>query len=217
MEDVEPGKLPERGVRPLSGTTVLAPRCGSNLATLLHLTDSDTPIYHVVRGKVCITTYYGFVDASSSGFGQFVKRPGGVSARFGLWEQDLESSTSNFRELCNLVEAVEEEAKLGLLRHLELWIFTNNSTAEFAFHNGSSLAKILHSLVKKLRKVEMECGVTLHVLHVTGTCMIAQGTDGLSQGSLMEGVMTGKDMLSYINIATSATERHPVLVNMVRG
>jgi hypothetical protein len=32
----------------------------------------------------------------------------------------------------------------------------------------------------QLRKAVMQVGITLHLLHVAGTRMIAQGTDGLS-------------------------------------
>jgi len=38
--------------------------------------------------------------------------------------------------------------------------------------------------------------MVIHVIHVSGKRMIAQGTDGVSRGFLMEGVMAGDDMLS---------------------
>ena len=43
--------------------------------------------------------------------------------------------------------------------------------------------------------------------------MIAQGTNGLSRGTFLEGVMTGKDMLAY----KGAIERQPTLVDYVQS
>jgi hypothetical protein len=37
--------------------------------------------------------------------------------------------------------------------------------------------------------------------------MIAQGTDGLSQGIFLEGVVRGKDMLSFVDLLRTAIER----------
>ena len=58
------------------------------------------------------------------------------------------------------------------------------------------------------RLVEMEYGMSLHIVHVSGKRMIAQGTDGCSRGSLMEGVMAGENMLSFIDLGCSALDRH---------
>ena len=46
--------------------------------------------------------------------------------------------------------------------------------------------------------------------------MIAQGTDGCSRGSLMEGVMAGEDMLNFVDLARSAIERCPALLDWIR-
>jgi hypothetical protein len=44
---------------------------------------------------------------------------------------------------------------------------------------------------------------------------MAQGTDGLSRGSFLEGVARGEDMLSFINLAQNAFERSPTLREFV--
>ena len=62
----------------------------------------------------------------------------------------------------------------------------------------------------------MKYGLLIHIIHVSGKRMIAQGTDGCSRGSLMEGVMAGKDMLSFVDLAKSAYERHPPLLDWIR-
>jgi hypothetical protein len=61
----------------------------------------------------------------------------------------------------------------------------------------------------------MKYEFTLHVVHVAGTRMIAQGTDGLSRGSLLEGVVKGEDMLSFVDLSRLAIERHPGLLEFV--
>ena len=46
--------------------------------------------------------------------------------------------------------------------------------------------------------------------------MIEQGTDGISRGNLMEGVMTGKSMLSFVPIHLTAMERSKGLLRWIR-
>ena len=69
-------------------------------------------------------------------------------------------------------------------------------------------------LVLELRMLEMEFGLTIHIIHISGKRMIAQGTDGCSRGSLMEGVMAGEDMLMFVDLATPATDRYPPLARL---
>ena len=59
--------------------------------------------------------------------------------------------------------------------------------------------------------------MVLHIIHVAGTRMIAQGTDGLSRGDLLEGVMKGIDFLSYVPVHLSALDRSPELEGWLRG
>ena len=202
---------------PESGITRAVPRLAPDLKALLKLADGDKPALRVVRSKVVFTAYYGFGDASSGGFGATVERADGVHGRFGLWGQDADDKSSNYRELRNLVETVEEEASEGQLSNVELWLFTDNSTAESCYYKGSSTSPLLHELILRLRKVEIDIGFRLYMVHVAGTRMIAQGTDGLSRGMLLEGVLTGKSMLGYIDLAKGAIDRHPPLLNFVRS
>ena len=62
---------------------------------------------------------------------------------------------------------------------------------------------VLFELVLRLRRLEMTVGLILRVVHVAGTQMIAQGTDGLSRGNLLEGVMKGEDFLSFVPLPSS--------------
>ena len=47
--------------------------------------------------------------------------------------------------------------------------------------------------------------------------MIAQGTDGLSRGNLLEGVMTGESMISFIPLHLSATQRSKTLFKWLKS
>jgi hypothetical protein len=96
--------------------------------------------------------------------------------RFGLWGKDAEDASSNYQELWNLVETVEQEAGSRVLEGNELWIFTNNSTAKSCFMKGDSKSEKLNALVLQLRMVELRSSFTLHVVHPAGTCMIAHCT-----------------------------------------
>ena len=111
-----------------------------------------------------------------------------------------------------MAETIKEKAVQGHLKDSELCFFTDYSTAERCFVKSSSTLKTLHGLVLRLRKVEMDYGVTIFLVHCVSTRMIAQGTYCLSRGSLLEGVLAGQDMLSFIDIAKTATERYqPIL------
>jgi hypothetical protein len=146
-----------------------------------------------------------------------VKDHNGVRFRIGLWSSKEEEESSNYKELINLVNTVSSEARAGRLNNCEFFLFTDNSTAESCFYKGTSKSKLLHSLVLSLRMLEMEYGMSIYIVHISGTRMIAQGTDGCSRGSLMEGVMTGTDMLAFVDLSRSAIDRHPPLLDWVRG
>ncbi len=176
--------------------------------------------------------FYGFGDASGKQFratlsqnyncrGRLVKGTkgqNGIRFRIGLWLAEEEEESSNYKERKNLVDTVEEEAKAGRLKNCKFFLFVDNSTAESCFfYRGGSKSRHLHALVLALPSLEMMHGMVIHVIHVSGKRMTAQGTDGYSRGSLMEGVMAGQDMLSFINLAHTAIERHPPLLDWVRS
>jgi hypothetical protein len=211
----EKGFVKERG--PPSGFTPTVPRLLKDLEALLILTSSATPVKRVIRRKRVTTAIYGFGDASAGGFGASLDLPEGIHGRFGVWGRDEEDKSSNYRELCNLVETVEEEALAGRMSDTELWLFTDNSTAESCFTKGGSSSELLHELVLRLRKVEMDTGLRLRLVHVAGTRMIAQGTDGLSRGMMCEGVLAGRNMLEYVDIAKCANSRHPPLAAFMQA
>ena len=119
--------------------------------------------------------------------------------------------SSNLRELQNLVDTLKLMGKSGELEGAEVFIFTDNSTAESAFFKGASKSRLLFELILELRELEMNCRTRIHFVHVAGTRMIAQGSDGLSRGNLSEGVMRGMAMESFIPLNESALERSSAL------
>ena len=147
---------------PALGLTAAVPRFQSDLEALVCLTQSQTPVLRPIRrSSWVLTAFYRFGDASSAGFGASIERPNGLHTQYGLWPRDVEDQSSNYRELKNLVDTVEEESKAGYLQGSELWLFTDNSTAESCFHKGGSSSRHLHDLVLRLRKLELDARFTL--------------------------------------------------------
>jgi hypothetical protein len=161
---------------------------------------------------------YGFADASGGGLGSTVTVPGsGIRCRIGVWGKDDESESSNFKEFENVVLTVEEEARNGLLNGASMFLFTDNSTVEGALFKGNTPSRKLFNLIVRFRKIQMVRDAEIVVSHVSGTRMIAQGTDGVSRGVFTEGVATGIDMLSFIPLHLSAIDRNPLITEWVRS
>ena len=62
----------------------------------------------------------------------------------------------------------------------------------------------------------MKYRTKLHFIHVAGTRMIAQGSDGLSRGNLSEGVMRGAVMDLFIPLNETAFERSATLKDWLK-
>jgi hypothetical protein len=86
-----------------------------------------------------------------------------------------EQRSSNWRELNNLVEAVDRIVNENGMRGSEIFIFTDNLTAEAAFWKGTSQSPLLFELVLRLKTIEMEHDLHLHLVHVSGLRMIDEG------------------------------------------
>ncbi len=189
------------------------PRFGDDLDCLDDLFASDTPPLRVIRSNQVALAVYGFVDASGAGFGSSLLLPtGNIAYRQGVWGRDTDSASSNYRELCNLVETIEEGCASGSLRNCEVFLCTDNSVAEGAFYRGNSPSRVLFELVRRLCILDMHGQIMLHVIHVAGSRMIAQGTDGLSRGDFSAGVMTGQHMLDFVPLHLSGIKRSPLVL-----
>jgi hypothetical protein len=198
-------------VEPVQPTWVKAvPRLIDDIEALLELTKGKSPPLRRVRCSKHACAYYGFGDASGCGFGATLQFGEDIEYEYGQWSWESQES-SNWRELNNLVEFAEGKVRTKDLEGCELFIFTDNTTAEAAFWKGSSKSRKLFDLVLRLRKLEMEHDMIIHVVHVSGKRMIAQGTDGLSRADHSEGVMQGKPMVEFIPLHRDPLEREPKL------
>jgi hypothetical protein len=187
------------------------PRLKSDVEALLELFRSDEPPIRWVRGRKISKAVYSFADASGAGYGQSLSLDNVILYPHGIWDETTMSQSSNFRELSNLVHTLEEGVKSGTLLHTKVWIFTDNTTAEGVFWKGHSPNPLLNELALRLRVLEMDGSIRIQMVHVPGTRMIQQGTDGLSRGDLTEGVMAGSSMLEHVPLKLSALERQPRL------
>ena len=200
--------------------TTVSSRFAHDVRAFDTLFQGEEPVKLLIRGKNLWEVIYGFGDASGAGFGSsFVKAidENKIYFRYGRWGSDLDDSSSNFRELNNLVESLEELIEVQDLKGVEIFIFTDNSTAESAFYRGSSSVKTLFELILRLKKIEVKAGLKIVMIHIAGTRMIAQGVDGLSRGCLSEGVMRGEPISGFIPLHLNAFERCSLVENWLRG
>ena len=107
---------------------------------------------------------------------------------------------------------MEKHVREGKLRDCEIFLLTDNLVAETAFYKGSSSNETLFNLVFRLRKVELEGGIILHIIHVSGKRMIASGVDALSKGDTTKGIMKGNSILTYFPFHLGAHQRSKGIV-----
>jgi hypothetical protein len=189
---------------------VAVPRLADDMAAFADLCRAEEPPLRRVRCSKVASAYYGFGDASKSGFGATLQFGDHIEYEYGQWSWESKES-SNWRELNNLVEFAEGKVRSKDLEGCELFIFTDNMTAEAAFWKGSSQSEKLFELVLRLRKLEMDHDMIVHVVHVSGRRMIKQGSDGLSRADHSEGVMQGKPMVDYTPLHLDPLEREAKL------
>ena len=109
-------------------TTVKAvPRLVFDLKALKSFFDQDKAPWRFVRGNKVHVVRYGFGDASKAGFGSTIQVKGGISFRYGTWTEQGNEASSNFRELENLAQTLEDEIKNNRLAGTEVFLFTDNA------------------------------------------------------------------------------------------
>jgi hypothetical protein len=213
-------------------TIVLAvPRLEADLEALTTLMASPTPPECIIRSSRVMVALNGFADASGAGFGSTIAGKNGIFFRYSIWGSDLASCSSNYRELFNLTEAASEhishlrfqhfkslvdsislEASSTSLLRCQFFLFTDNAVAEAAFYKGTSSNRQLFDLVLRLRRLEVDHAFSLHVIHISGRRMQSQGTDSLSRGDLLSGVMHGSPLLDFVPLHLAASTRSTGLI-----
>jgi len=106
-----------------------------------------------------------------------------------------------------VVDTLEDLWDQGELTGVEVFVFTDNSTAESAYHHGTSSSETLFEMVLRLKKLEVRAGARIHLIHCSGKREIASGADGLSRGDLTEGIMAGARLEDFVPVHLSAVER----------
>ena len=184
------------------------PRLRADVAALRIFLSAEKAPWRFIRGRRVGVVQYGFADAAKAGFGATIQdSEQGLWYRLGVWSCAEAEESSNYRELANLVETLEEHITTSDAKGIELFIFTDNSTAEAAFYKGTSSSIKLFDLVVRLKSLEMDHSCLIHFVHIAGTRMISQGTDGISRGDFNAGVMQGEEMSTFVPIHLSALER----------
>jgi hypothetical protein len=185
----------------------IATRLKDDIEALQSLFDLDQPPLRQVRPKSTAVASYMFGDASGAGFGSSLKIDNKIHYLHGKWSREKSAESSNYRELANLINAITDAVQNNLLEDTELFLFTDNGTAESVFFKGTSSSRKLFELMFSLHKLQMHWGIPLHIIHVAGRRMISQGTDGLSRGLTNDGVMAGLSMLNFVPLHLNAIER----------
>jgi hypothetical protein len=146
-----------------------APRLHDDIHPLSVLFSSDKPPRRIIRLNKISEALYMFGDASGSGFGSSLKVGKEIFYLHGQWKPSFSQESSNYRELCNLINAIKRASFEGLLKDSELFVFTDNTAAESSFYKGTSSSKRLFKLTLDLRELQMNDGLMLHVIHVVGS------------------------------------------------
>ncbi len=146
-------------------------------------------------------------DASNKAKGSAVVEQYGVDYESGAWNLEWRMKLSNCREAENLTDRLERLVGGGLLKNHEVFLITDNSAFEGAFYKGHSKLRELLDIVLRVHKCQQDGGFVLHVIHISGKCMRASGVDGLSQGDLTEGMMAGRNPLTFVLFNRGADER----------
>ena len=127
-----------------------------------------------------------FGDGSGTGTGGTIQYPDETQLKLwmGAWEPRVWHFSSNWKELRTLLATLQQTKRDGnkTVSGSTFFYFTDNTTVYFVVGSGSSTSLELHKLVVEIKLLEQELGCVLEVVHVPGTLMITQGTDGLSRG-----------------------------------
>jgi hypothetical protein len=114
------------------------PRLRRDILALTELFSSKTPPRRQVRPTKSAVAVYQFGDDSGFGFGSSLMIADTIYYQHGQWSFDHAAESSNYRELANLIYAIEKAHEKGLLEDTELFFYIDNMTAESVFYKGTS-------------------------------------------------------------------------------
>ena len=199
-------------------SVMVVPRFLDDLKALKTLLSDSTPPMRIVRSKRLTSMTISFVDASGKGAGASTLEIDKKISTLQSIKADREKTSSNFKELHNLVDTLEKEYENRNFHNTKVFLCTDNSVAERAFIKGSSKSPLLFLLVLRLHKLQLKTNFKLHVLHVAGSRMVEQGTDGLSRGIIYEGLLGSRyNFLRYLPLDKSSIMRSPLVLKWLQS
>jgi hypothetical protein len=151
----------------------------------------------------CLIPSFG--DGSGTGTGGTVQYEEGAPFEMwlGTWHPRLFHFSANWKEMRTLLATLERAKAQNRtdVCGITFFYFTDSMTVYCAVTKGSSSSPGLHGMVEKIKKLEIELGCHLEVVHVPGTTIITERTDGLSRGiwvSALHPRPTQRQLLSEI-------------------
>jgi hypothetical protein len=112
-------------------------------------------------------------------------RSPGMELWMGVWGARAKPQTSNWKEARTVLESLRKEVHTGRLEGRMVFYFTDNLVSYYVINKGSSTSPGLHDLAMEIKELCVQLKCQLEVVHVPGTIMISQGTDGQSRGLWM--------------------------------
>jgi hypothetical protein len=144
------GLIPREQVYLQSGKAV--PPLLPDLKVTMELTAAEDPPLRRVRARSIVNILYCYGDASGSGFGWCIDFGDGVRYELGEWFECIQDAASNYRELRNLVNDMVRVVQEQRLEEFEVFLYTDNQTAEGAYCKGTSKSRALFELIVVLYK-----------------------------------------------------------------
>ena len=102
----------------------------------------------------------------------------------GVWSPEVHSFSSNWKELKTILVSLQTSAQdhLSSVQQKLILYFTDNMVSYDIIRKRRSRIPKLHQLVCEISALEVSLDCILVCIHVPGSTMILQGTDGLSRG-----------------------------------
>ena len=95
---------------------------------------------------------YGIGDVSGNEYGDAVYIGEKLHYVYGQWTSVDSNQSSDYRELHNLVNTVQTLYEEGLLKNCKLFLYTDNSVADWTYYRGSSSSRLLFLFILRLQK-----------------------------------------------------------------
>ena len=128
-----------------------------HLSYLVELFKEDEPARKLILGAAVLEVFFIFGDASGSDFGLLRTEGISVGYQFGVWNEEGDGKSSNYKEFCNIVETLEEVGRKLNLQGREVFLYMYNMVSEIIAAAGSSKSEVLFNFVVQLHCLQMQC------------------------------------------------------------